>query len=242
MLSARFPYITPAAKLGEAGHYVDGGYFENSGTWLLSGIAQNLIGQRLDYQDPAGDAELQQAVMNVEIIVVVIRSEPCTRRAENDGCDEDIYKGDADRTWTEMLSPLRALLATRDKRAEYSINDLGAVTALIQRLTGAAIIRPPSTPAAGSDGGMACNDILCAVTIRFYNAPNVEVPLTWTLSSRARLSMDNAVNHILAENLAAPPSAVPNQGDRIEGSFRQILCLLQDGKNMPACPAAPAHP
>src|SRR5262249_20137198 len=69
MLSARFPYLTPAAKLGKTGHYVDGGYFENSGTWLLSGVAQNLIGQRLDYLDT--DKDLEQAVQNAVIVVIV---------------------------------------------------------------------------------------------------------------------------------------------------------------------------
>ncbi len=235
MLSARFPYLTPAAKLGNTGHYVDGGYFENSGTWLLSGVAQNLIGQRLDYRDD--DKDLEQAVQNAVIVVVVIRSEPCTRRAEKDGCDEEIFHGDADSTWNEMLSPLRALLATRDKRAEYSINDLGAVTALIQRLTGAANVGTTAGQPTGPKGGMQCNEILCSVTLRFYNAPNVEVPLTWMLSSRARLSMDNAVNGILAENLAVPPRPALEQGDRIQGPYRQILCLLAGGKNRPACPA-----
>jgi predicted acylesterase/phospholipase RssA len=237
MLSARFPYLTPAAKLGMTGHYVDGGYFENSGTWLLSGVAQNLIGQRLDYVD--GDKDIEQAVQNAVIVAIVIRSEPCTRRAENVGCDEEIFHGDADSTLNEMLSPLRALLATRDKRAEYSISDLGAVTALIQRLTGAANVTAAAGQPVGPKGSMQCNEILCSVALRFYNAPNAEVPLTWMLSSRARLSMDNAVNEILAENLAAPPQPAPQQGDRLQGPYREILCLLQGGKNMAACPSRP---
>ncbi|HEX4295542.1 MAG TPA: patatin-like phospholipase family protein [Rhizomicrobium sp.] len=242
MLSARFPYLTPAAKLGNTGHYVDGGYFENSGTWLLSGIAQNLIGQRLDYIDPNGDKALEQAVQNAIVIVIVIRSEPCTRKIETDGCDEEIYKGDVDSTWNEILSPLRALLATRDKRSEYSVNDLGAVTALIQRLTGAATVTQSAAQTAPN--GLQCNEILCAVTMRFYNAPGAEIPLTWMLSSRARLSMDNATNRILDENLNAPPHDIET-GDRIEGSYRQVLCLLQQGKDMPPCAmpaAAPSAP
>jgi predicted acylesterase/phospholipase RssA len=235
MLSARFPYLTPAGKLGNTGHYVDGGYFENSGTWLLSGVAQNLIGQRLDYTDPNGDKELEEAVQNAIITVIVIRSEPCTRQTDDGDCDEDKSKGDPDSTLNEMLSPLRALLATRDKRAEYSVTDLGAVTALIQRLTGAATVT--QSAAETSPNGMQCNELLCAVTMRFMNAPGAEVPLTWMLSSRARISMDNATNRILEENLDAPPHPI-DAGDRIEGSYRQVLCLLKQGKDMPACPAA----
>lgn len=237
MLSARFPYLTPAAKLGNTGHYVDGGYFENSGTWLLSGIAQNLIGQRLDYIDPSGDKELEQAVQNSIIVVVVLRSEPCTRKVEDAGCDEEIYQGDADSSWNEVLSPLRALLATRDKRSEYSVNDLGAVTALIQRLTGAATVTTQADQGAAA-GGMQCNEILCSVTIRFFNGPGAEVPLTWMLSSRARQSMDNAVQRILDEDLNAPPRDIA-QGDRIEGSYRQVMCLLEEGIGRPVCPVAP---
>ncbi len=119
MLSARFPYLTPAAKLGSTGHYVDGGYFENSGTWLLSGIAQNLIGQRLDYIDPNGDKALERAVQNTIVVVVVIRSEPCTRRRESDGCDEEIYKGDADSTLER--DPLAAARAARHARQALGI-------------------------------------------------------------------------------------------------------------------------
>ena len=75
--------------------------------------------------------------------------------------------------------------------------------------------------------------------MRFYNAPGAEIPLTWMLSSRARLSMDNATNRILEEDLSAPPRRIET-GDRIEGSYRQVLCLLAQGKDMPACPAAAA--
>ncbi len=39
----------------------------------------------------------------------------------------------------------------------------------------------------------------------------------------------------------APPRDIET-GDRIEGSYRQVLCLLQQGKDMPPCamPAAGA--
>src|SRR4029077_5728919 len=122
MVSARFPYLTPAARLGQVGHYVDGGYFENSGTWLVGGIAQNLIGQRLNYRN-AANPELERAVRNSVIVAVVIRSAPCNPCGER---GQNVQERDLDATWNEFLSPIRALLNTRDKRAEYSINDLGA--------------------------------------------------------------------------------------------------------------------
>jgi hypothetical protein len=39
ILGARFPYISPAGKIGSSSYFVDGGYFDNSGT----GVVQEMI-------------------------------------------------------------------------------------------------------------------------------------------------------------------------------------------------------
>jgi len=56
----------------------------------------------------------QVCVVDV-FVVVVIESEPCTRNSLDTGCDEDSTT-ESD-SWSEALSPLRALLSTRDVRA-----------------------------------------------------------------------------------------------------------------------------
>ncbi len=244
MVSARFPYLTPAARIGDVGHYVDGGYFENSGTWLVGGIAQNLIGQRLNFR--SDDKALERAVHNSVIVAVVIRSTPCNPCGDQ---GETRATRDLDARWNEMLSPVRALIYARDKRAEYSINDLGAVTSLIQRLTshGARTgthgteAQAPSPANEPPPNSSECANTICAVTVTFRNKSTAEVPLSWVLSSRARNAMDQAVDQILGENLQTPmqPSSKEVEDvNRLEGSYRRIMCLLQNDPTALGC--APA--
>jgi predicted acylesterase/phospholipase RssA len=42
MLSARFPYISPAGKIGKH-YFVDGGYFDNSGAGVVHEMLQSLV-------------------------------------------------------------------------------------------------------------------------------------------------------------------------------------------------------
>ncbi|MBI1211821.1 MAG: hypothetical protein GC190_10195 [Alphaproteobacteria bacterium] len=248
-VSARFPYLTPAARVGDAGHYVDGGYFENSGTWLVGGVAQNLIGQRLNYRNEK-NKELERAVRNSVIVAIVIRSAPCNPCGPQ---GTDVTGEDLDATFNEALSPVRALLNARDKRAEYSINDLGAMTSLIQRLTArrnrmergtepaAALEEPEATAAERAPRASECANTICAVTVTFHNKSTAEVPLSWVLSSRARQAMDQAVDQILSEDLKTPMQP-PNEVEdvnRLEGSYRRIMCLLQNDSKSVGCAPSP---
>ncbi len=249
ILSARFPYLTPAGRLGRSGgHYVDGGYFENSGTWLLSGMVQNLIGQQLSYKP--GESALKDAARNARFIVVVIQSEPCTRSNYDDSCAEDLMVSDS--RWNEAMSPLRALLFTRDKRAEYSLNDLSGLTALIEQLsqpapspaaTSSSTGQPPAPPAvAPGAAGIGCDYPVCAVTLRFRNAINTDSPLSWLLSRVARYSMDDAVDRLEESDVRTTAPDGTQHGNTVLGSYRRILCLLDTRSNVaPGCvPPAPA--
>lgn len=243
MLSARFPYLTPAGRIGDVGHYVDGGYFENSGTWILSGVVQNLIGQRLTYRN-AANPELERAVRNAVFVTVVLQSAPCTRDKPFARCAEDGSASDSDTGWSEGLSPLRALLNTRDKRADYSINDLSALTALVEQLTGAPA---EAGSASGAGGETGCRDTMCAVTLRFRNGPRVEVPLTWVLSAGARKAMDEAVDRMEKDDVRPPPppADLPDfdaeNRNRILGSYRRIVCILDARNGTPGCAPPPSN-
>lgn len=238
ILSARFPYLTPAGSVATASHYVDGGYFENSGTWIVSGIVQNLVGQQLVYKNSANPA-LEKAVRNAVFITLVIQSEPCTRRVDLAPCDEE--GAGSDTSWSEALSPLRALLNTRDKRASYSIDDLSAMTALVEQLSGGDTAQAVPNAAKDSTG---CHYRICAVTLRFYNAPRVEVPLTWVLSSQARKAMDQAVDGMEQDdvrNIAAASGALPSDnrgGNKVLGSYRRIICILDARRDATQCPVS----
>src|SRR6185436_1523562 len=154
---------------------------------------------------------------------------------------------------------------------EYSINDLGAMTSLIQRLArrrqrmlereaagldrnataGAAPAAdemqeaPPATVAERAPMASECMDTICAVTVTFHNKSTAEVPLSWVLSSRARQAMDDAVNQILAEDLqkAPPPANEVEDINHLEGSYRRIMCLLQnDSKSIGCAPPRQDEP
>jgi len=233
VVSARFPYLTPAGRIGySGGDYVDGGYFENSGTYLLSGLVQYLIGQQQSYA--AGKSPQLDAARNAVFIVIVIESEPCTRESPQAGCDEDITAQTG--SFNEALSPLRALLSTRDMRAEYSVDGLNALSALVEQFAA----KNPGAPA--TDTGTGCDYPICAVTLRFRNRTHTDIPLSWVLSSEGRQSMDNAVDGMEAADVrqAAPPASVdslddPNDIDRVLGSYRRVLCILATKTGTQGC-------
>lgn len=239
IVSARFPYLTPAGRVAYSdGNYVDGGYFENSGTYLLSGIVQNLIGQQATY--PAGQSPQLDAARKAVFVVVVIESEPCTRNSLDTGCDEDSTT-ETD-SWSEALSPLRALLSTRDVRAQYSLDSLNAVSALIEQF---------SYKYGGQttgDTGTSCDYPVCAVTLRFRNRTHTDIPLSWVLSSEGRKSMDNAVDGMeMADvRLAAPAMSTETLDDtqdidRVLGSYRRMLCMLAARTGEQGCSVRPVQ-
>lgn len=238
IVSARFPYLTPAGSIGDSGgEYVDGGYFENSGTSLLSGLLQYLVGQQLSY--PAGKSPAMDAARNAVFIVIVIQSEPCTRDSVDAGCAEDATT--ADDSWNELLSPVRALLSTRDMRAEYSYDSLNAFSSLIEQMSRGQASRAPAPDR--SDG---CDYPVCAVTLRFRNRTRTDIPLSWVLSSEGRRSMDNAVNGMERADVRSgpPPQSISladdtQDIDRVLGSYRRILCMLATTQGSAPCTAPP---
>jgi hypothetical protein len=252
ILCARFPYLTPAGRLGRSGgHYVDGGYFENSGTWLLAGLVQNLIGQQLSYKP--GESPLKDAARKAVFIVVVVQSAPCTRASYEEGCAEDQLVSDS--SWNEVMSPLRALLFTRDKRAEYSFNDLSGLTAMIEQLSARAEAPTTAAPtvaeAATNEAtrkpppGLGCDYPVCAVTLRFRNAAKTDIPLSWLLSGVARYSMDSAVDKMEKADVRKLDAHTAGQltGNNVLGSYQRVVCLLAARKGEQGCmPPAPVMP
>lgn len=256
IVSARFPYLTPAGNISATGHhYVDGGYFENSGTWLIAGLLQNLIGQQFRLQSElrekkgpraknwvpqTTEEKLEDVASKARFILIVIQSEPCTRGLRGEPCKEDATI--TTDSWNEALAPLRALLSTRGSRAEYSYNGLGSLTALIQQLRSRWQSNPAGTAGtartgSGDDATMlsdvTCDYPVCGVTLRFLNKSGSEIPLTWVLSEAARRHMDDAVDGMEAAGvrLSAPSQARtspddPNDIDRVLGSYRRVLCVL----------------
>jgi len=117
-LSARFTYVSPAGTLTKDdgtvyGRAVDGGYFENSGATTTLEILKtiNLL------------AKLDPRWKQVRPVVIHISNEPV--RKGKDGKDKLASKDKSSQAkplagLNEILSPLIALLNTRDARAVYA--------------------------------------------------------------------------------------------------------------------------
>jgi hypothetical protein len=102
LMSARFTYVSPAGTLRNAddtvvGHVVDGGYFENSGAATGAELVRYL----------------QQTNLPIDVWVIVIKF----------GYDSSGLPT-PERVANEALSPVRALLNTRDARGELAVVDI----------------------------------------------------------------------------------------------------------------------
>ncbi len=115
-MSARFTYVSPAGSLMKGGRtygrVVDGGYFENSGATTTLAILQTI--EQLAETDPSWN--------QVERYVIHISNEPIDPRFANDSLarapdNPNIRPQDF---LNEALSPLSALLTTRNARGYYA--------------------------------------------------------------------------------------------------------------------------
>ncbi len=103
--SARFTYVSPAGTLVQSdgrvwGHLVDGGYFENSG----AATAYELLTAMKQSVDPAVWDRITPVVIMISNDPALVDGQPPQR----------------ERFMTEVLSPLKTLLNTRNARGSYS--------------------------------------------------------------------------------------------------------------------------
>src|SRR5258706_3646598 len=108
--SARFTYVSPAGTLADGTHLVDGGYFENFGAVTGGEVLK------------AGIRRWGRAIQPVAIL---ISNDPNLR--EEDFRPSELRPAKP-KTWAgEALSPLRALLQTRDARGLLAASELRAL-------------------------------------------------------------------------------------------------------------------
>ncbi len=177
-MSARFTYLSPAGRLPKegsddtlAGHVVDGGYFENSGA-VTAGEIVGLI-RRVAATRPG---------WKLHPYVILIDFKDRSQRCREDPAQcvpdpaEKPFPGTPGaagprpappETWVnEVLSPLRALLNTRNGRGSQAVGDLREM--LAARLDQPNIIE-----------------------FRLIQR-RVPLPLGWVLSERSRIEIDRA--------------------------------------------------
>lgn len=133
-LSARFSYVSPAAKICKDaaatcddehvwGRVVDGGYHENSGAQTAAGLLRALrrAAREFEATQPAGRTRIQPQV-------ILITNDPNSTRL----CDDPagVSPGHA---FTELLSPLEALWNARTARGSAARRTLADAAAGLQR-------------------------------------------------------------------------------------------------------------
>ena len=108
--SARFTYVSPASTLEDGTHLVDGGYFENFGAVT----ARELLG-----------AGIEQFGVTVRPIVILISNDHNLSEDDLPRRPPISPKHAKPQSWAhEVLSPLRALLHTRDARGLLAASEL----------------------------------------------------------------------------------------------------------------------
>lgn len=159
--SARFTYVSPAGTVRPKheevwGHLVDGGYFENSGATTAYEILRAL-------QNKADELGLRKRITPVVLMIT------------NDPKLDDSAQPEPRPFMNELLSPLVALLNTRDARGSYA-------------------------RAALRDFVKQQNGVFLQIGLKKGDGP---LPLGWVLSDVAQQTMQKQVAGIL-DKLKAP--------------------------------------
>jgi predicted acylesterase/phospholipase RssA len=169
-LSARFPFVTPAGTVsfadGRKHRYVDGGYFENSGTSTVYDLVRKLA---------TPSSRLSGRATNAHFVVLLIQHTE----------DSSPQSNDASLSFGDPASPMRALLNTRDARAEHSIKQLSNL--LADSVKAGFLVEPNPIVFTAQDG-------------------SVRLPLGWRLSTTARTNMDGQIPR--KENETGPWTAI----------------------------------
>ena len=111
--SARFTYVSPASTLGDGTHLVDGGYFENFGAVT----ARELL-----------KASIERFGKKIRPIVILISNDPKLGANNLPTNPPSTPRNTEPQSWAhEVLSPLRALLHTRDARGLLAASELRAL-------------------------------------------------------------------------------------------------------------------
>lgn len=267
VLSARFPYLTPAGLMcwprdpnARGGlsrvscttpwdatllkrRYVDGAYFENSGTWFGTQFAAEILRQRFD-PPPRRAGETAEAVAGaqalpfVQIIVLVLRATPtsetqtCTDSAPSSSARERsqaavVCAAEEIQGLNEVMSPLRALLNTRVSRADVSKRDSRQLQEVVRATCNGAkgcAPNPSSYPAAIDGVRKTKNYPFTILTFQLHDGPETKkvdrdtIPFSWLLSDRSRILIDKAVDFV-----ATPESWRINWETRSDGAVPASL-------------------
>jgi hypothetical protein len=185
--SARFPFVSPAGRIerrdGKSyGALVDGGYFENSGLTTLGDLRRE-IDTLLRARRTSSDSALSSAAKRTRVFVLYLCNDPISCRIDL-AADTSLTTGRS--TAGEWLSPLLALLHTRDARGTFARAQVQrALVGDFLQLNVCDSLPPPPPRLAASPTE---TDRLQVGRDRVVNPP-----LGWLLSRMARDWMDSSL-------------------------------------------------
>lgn len=184
-LSARFPIVTPAGFVGADGRkfrYVDGGYYENSGTATAYNILMSLRWNGQNVYDALVRLKSDQKMPIVPIVIRIGFPLPKTRNVKHeidDSTSEERakYKGPG---LNEIMSPIKTLLNTRGARGNDAVRQIQTAMQNLQ---------VPQAPdqCAGRFGCMFNFEL---------NEEKVKLPLGWLLSNKSRCEIQRQVGSL----------------------------------------------
>jgi predicted acylesterase/phospholipase RssA len=161
--SARFPYVSPSGYVGSGEfktRFVDGGYFDNSGATTVMEIYQSLLAGRTTNPPAIPDRDAPIILMHIGNQLA------CDPHDETSAASLACSRPQPARGFDEYLGPLRAVLATRTSRVDYTLAQLQQVS------------------------NRAMNNGLLHEVVRIQMVDaDVPIPLGWFLSTRAANEM-----------------------------------------------------
>lgn len=229
-LSARFPIVTPAgsiAMFGRKRRYVDGGYFENSGTATLVELVSLLESLRSAKAETIDkdSFDVDRWAAKFKIFVLVISANTCLDAADRgsaEKCEEGDLGAGEDHSFGETLSPIRTLLNTRSSRAGISRRQLEWYIAALNQAS------QPQSAEDFPEGGVGVDSDFVKIAEFQLRRRDVRLPLSWLLSKSARADISAQVSATAGIGGGVAPDATNLQPDPPSNkrSFNAVLTAL----------------
>jgi hypothetical protein len=214
-LSSRFPLVTPAGFLYDYDNrlklrYVDGGYYENSGTATGYNILMSLKVDGAYLYEQLTTRRLQGQPGVPPIVPIIIRigfpvpaqRSPREELTKNDAPQREKYKGSG---LNEIMSPVKTFLNTRHARGNDAVHQMQAAIANLQP-------KPATMQDFCPNGSLGC-------MYNFeINGNKVKLPLGWLLSKKSRCEIQKLVGSVSSSCASEPIESQMN-----DANWHQLL-------------------
>lgn len=213
-LSGRFPVITPAGFVGadrKKFRYVDGGYYENSGTATAYNILMSLQLQGNYVYDALlrGDRSLQIVPVIIRIgFPVPSNRNPKQEIYQTTQEERAKYRGPG---LNEIMSPVRTLLNTRGARGNDAVRQLQTA------------IRNLQDGQATDQNECPLGSLACMFNLEL-NEEKVKLPLGWLLSIQSRCEIQRQVGSVSPACGSLKIESDPNAANQRQ--LQEIIGLL----------------